>query len=162
MNGPRSAIVKWQRFWRLASPERRALLGGLALLPLMSLALRFLSFRRLQRMLSKLVPHGIPGLVARSEPAMQEAKLTARMVASASREGLVHGNCLERSLTLWWLLRRRRIPAQLRIGVRKHANQFQAHAWVELEGAVLNDSDGLHQEYAAFERDIGAVEVDVQ
>jgi hypothetical protein len=45
--------------------------------------------------------------------------------------------CLERSLTLYYLLRRAGISATLRLGVQPHP--FAAHAWVEREGVPLND-----------------------
>ncbi len=148
----------WRKFRRLTWRERRALIRSLVLLPLIALALRVLGFRRSQMTLGKLTPEREPALDGRSDSAMREAQLAARMVATASRDGLVHGNCLEQSLTLWWLLRRRRIPAQLRIGIRKQANKFQAHAWVELAGAVLNDRQDVHREYTAFAGDIAALE----
>jgi hypothetical protein len=48
------------------------------------------------------------------------------------------------SLVLWWLLRRQGFDGDLRIGVRKHAGQLQAHAWVEHRGQALNDAgDGF-------------------
>ena len=46
-------------------------------------------------------------------------------------------DCLPRSLTIYLLLRRRNIPATLRIGVKRYP--FGAHAWVECEGRVLDD-----------------------
>ena len=166
-SGPRKTVTEdgrtrvtesWRKFCRLTWQERRALIHSLALLPLIALALRVLGFRRLRMILGKLTPSSDPPLDGRWEPGSDEVRLDVRMVAAASREGLVRGNCLEQSLTLWWLLRRRRIPAQLRIGIRKQANKFQAHAWVELAGAVLNDRHDVHREYTAFARDIGALE----
>ena len=40
-------------------------------------------------------------------------------------------NCLERSIALRQLLLRHGIAAELRIGVRKHGDQLEGHAWVE-------------------------------
>jgi hypothetical protein len=48
--------------------------------------------------------------------------------------------CLRHSLVFCRLRRRRREPAQLRIGVQKSGGIFAAHAWVEDdEGNVLTD-----------------------
>lgn len=157
-----SAVDKWRRFRRLNGQEHGTLLRSLAVLPLLALALRLLGFRRLQMTLARLTPDRESMLDGHSDSAMHEGQLAARMVETASRDGLVHGNCLEQSLTLWWLLRRRHIPAQLRIGVQKQADEFQAHAWVELGGTVLNDRHDVHQEYRAFARDIGTLGVDVR
>jgi len=45
--------------------------------------------------------------------------------------------CLERSLTLWYVLRSRGIPVELRLGVQTFP--FAAHAWVSYQGNPLND-----------------------
>ncbi len=45
--------------------------------------------------------------------------------------------CLEQSLALYLLLRRRGVPAELRLGVQ--AYPFYAHAWVELDGEPVNE-----------------------
>lgn len=58
--------------------------------------------------------------------------------------------CLQRSATAVCLLRLRGVKALLTIGVRKFP--FQAHAWVEVEGRVVNDSPGVQQEYTVLER----------
>jgi len=76
------------------------------------------------------------------------------MVNIAAREGVYRPNCLGQSLVLWWLLRQEGIASELRIGVRKQARRFQAHAWVERSGVVLNDSDEVHKHYAPFDRSI--------
>jgi hypothetical protein len=45
--------------------------------------------------------------------------------------------CLERSLTLWYVLRSRGVPVELCLGVQKFP--FAAHAWVAHRGDPLND-----------------------
>ena len=57
------------------------------------------------------------------------------MEDAAARNLFFHTNCLEQSLVLWWLLRRRGIAADLRIGARKDSDRFEAHAWVEFDSA---------------------------
>lgn len=47
--------------------------------------------------------------------------------------------CLEQSLTLYLLLRLRGIDARYRQGVKPHP--FEAHAWIEYHGEVINDVD---------------------
>ncbi len=113
--------------------ERRALAEALVLLPAAHLALRL---TRLEMLLARLARRS-PTL--RIPPDAALARSLARMVNAAARYGPYRAPCLERSLALWWLLRRRGIAADLRIGVRKAAGEFEAHAWVELEGAVIND-----------------------
>ncbi len=45
--------------------------------------------------------------------------------------------CLERSLVLYWCLRRRGIAAHYRMGVQSYP--FLAHAWIEYRGRPIND-----------------------
>jgi len=78
------------------------------------------------------------------------ASHTAMGLDLAARHLFFRTNCLERSLTLQWLLRRRGIATDLRIGARKESEHFEAHAWIELEGVVLNDPDEAHLHFAPF------------
>ena len=69
----------------------------------------------------------------------------------AVRYSPLAANCLPRSLTLWWLMRRRSIPGELRIGVRQEAGQLEAHAWVELDGLAIDDDDNdIHHRFDPF------------
>ena len=61
------------------------------------------------------------------------------------------GRCLQRSLVLIWLLRRRGIAGQMRIGVLKGADQMAAHAWVEVAGEPVNDTPGHCAAFVVFE-----------
>ena len=56
-------------------------------------------------------------------------------------------DCLPRSLAIYVLLRRRGVPATLRIGVKRFP--FAAHAWVECLGEIIDDSteDWRHEPY---------------
>ena len=62
-------------------------------------------------------------------------------------------------MTLWWLLRSAGIDGELHIGARKKDAKFEAHAWVELKGTVLNDSPDIHEHYTRFDAPV-AVELD--
>jgi hypothetical protein len=70
---------------------------------------------------------------------LRRARRYARHLDRASRHHLVRARCLHRSLVLHRWLRRQGLPSQLRIGVSKSAGAFAAHAWVEMDGLVVND-----------------------
>jgi hypothetical protein len=78
------------------------------------------------------------------------AQRLGRLVNIASRHGPYSATCLRQSLALWWLLRRRGVTAELRIGVGKEEEQILAHAWVELHGNPINDSASVAEQYAAY------------
>ncbi len=46
------------------------------------------------------------------------------------------------------------IACDLRIGVSNDGGEFEAHAWVEYEGVVINDSAGSIGRFAAFDGDL--------
>lgn len=140
----------WMRFCNLSGRERRDFFLGLLFLPLVVAWLRVSTFRSVQQVLEKW--HGDAALTNQRDDtgALAESQSASRMLDAASRRGLVRGNCLSRSIALWWLLRRRGIPAQLRIGARKIGNQLEAHAWIEVAGHAINDSDDVQTRYARF------------
>ena len=72
------------------------------------------------------------------------------LVNSAARYAPGPVTCLTRSLLLRWLLRRRGIASDLRIGVQLVQGRLDAHAWVEYEGVPINDAPDVAQRFAAF------------
>jgi hypothetical protein len=76
---------------------------------------------------------------------------TTRMVQLAARYCQPWANCLKKSLVLWGLLRRQGIESELRIGVQKEAGNFAAHAWVEYDGFVLNDTQDVRDRFSMFD-----------
>jgi hypothetical protein len=143
----------------LSWSERWLLIQALVLLPITGLATRRIGFRRWQATLASWTPvtERQPGEVLESR--RRQAKRTARLVGAAARHGLFRANCLQRSVCLWWLLRRQRIDGDLLIGTRKSAGQFEAHAWVELAGVALGETDETLQSYVAFAQSIVPVAV---
>ena len=78
------------------------------------------------------------------------ASVIERMVFSAARYGIVPGNCLSRSLTLCYLLKREGYNASLRLGGRRLGESFEAHAWVELEERAFDAPDDLRTFFTPF------------
>ncbi len=58
--------------------------------------------------------------------------------------------CLQRSAATACLLKKYGVPAQMVIGTQKMP--FKAHAWVELEGRVVNDKLYTPEIYAVLDR----------
>lgn len=142
----------WEKLRRFSGLDRTAqglFLRALVTLPLVALRLKMGGFQNAQAALQRTFSTSIP------EPGADVVKtrtaLTAHMVNAADRHGFVHPSCLAKSLTLWCLLGRQGIASHLRIGIRKHDNQFEAHAWVERDGAALNEPEEHHHHYAAFD-----------
>ncbi|HXJ87556.1 MAG TPA: lasso peptide biosynthesis B2 protein [Candidatus Binatia bacterium] len=58
--------------------------------------------------------------------------------------------CLQRSAATACLLKQCGVPAQMVIGAQQMP--FKAHAWVEVEGRVVNDKPYVRDMYAVLER----------
>jgi hypothetical protein len=121
------------------------------LLPVISWSLRIRGFRATQAALQSLsIPSKTKKPVGEQALDGERVLMAVRMVNAAARYGL-GATCLEKSLALWWLLRREGIVSRVRIGARKAAGKFEAHAWVERDGAALNESGDEHRHYATFD-----------
>jgi hypothetical protein len=141
------------RRFRTLEPRARGLfLRAAVLLPFISLSLRLRGFRATQSSLQKRLPRALTAISDQSSRTQAESTaLTARMVRSAAHRTWGSPACLEQSLALWWLLGRQGIASSVRIGTRKTDQKFEAHAWVECDGAALNEAVEPHQHYAAFD-----------
>ena len=146
-----------RRFSALDGDARWMFVRAVVLLPLISLSLRIRGFRFTQGALQKLAAGTKRPRVHRSScrgcssSRRPQSQLAARMVRAAARRSLIKTGCLEESLALWFLLRREGIAADLRIGARKIAGNFDAHAWVECDGEALNQVEEVHRHYAVFD-----------
>jgi Transglutaminase-like superfamily len=135
----KAALETWRRFQNLSACSRTLVLEAAVALLLTRAGLRLVGFRLWKSALDwSLGGHKrracVPGLAA-----LDAARAVARLEQAAARHILVDTNCLERSLVLWWLLERRGICARLRLGARTDQGHFEAHAWVEACGVVLED-----------------------
>ena len=58
--------------------------------------------------------------------------------------------CLQRSVVATWLLRRQGIAAEMVIGCRPLP--FESHAWVEVDGRVVNDRPQYQRAFTVLDR----------
>lgn len=148
----------WRRFWRMSSYARGMVLESACGLVATRASLRVAGFRRWKAAIEWLTP-GIPnGSAPVGQPEIEFARAFARWQAAAARHLPIATNCLDRSLTLWWLLRRRGIAADLRIGGRKENGLFEAHAWIELGEVVLDDPASDRRDFARFQNRMTTME----
>ena len=132
------------QFRNLTAMQKRTLLSAWLWLPLFWLGLRALGLSRFQACLLKTPARSAPPLALPVIQALGEA------TNIAARHSLFPATCLTRSLLLEWLLRRLNVISELRIGVRLTQGMLDAHAWVECEGAPVNDQPDVSAQYASF------------
>jgi hypothetical protein len=123
-------------------------LRAAVLLPLLSLSLHLRGFRSTQGFLQKSL--GATTGVLTLEAINERVAMTSQMVLAAARNSPIRSTCLERALSLWWLLSRQGISTQFRIGVKKDGEAFGAHAWVERDGKAIGEPEASHLHYVAF------------
>ena len=108
----------------------------------------FETLRRLMPVRWLLPRRPAPGAPA-PETTRERLKRLAWLVDVAANRQPWRVRCLTRSLALGRMLRRRGVPAEVRIGVRR-GEELQAHAWVEWQGEVLHDPDQQTESYAVL------------
>jgi hypothetical protein len=133
--------------------ERFLVARSMVALPCLALALRRWGLGPVRAALARRMPSG------EQESSVDERTASGRLawcVHAAAAYGPWRANCLQRSVLLWWYLGRRGMDGDLRIGVRRLAEGegLAFHAWVELDGTVLNDHADVRQRYATFEGSI--------
>jgi len=140
---------KLDRWAALSRDERRLLVGLTVMLPAIGVALRLAGVRQTCRMLLG-AGSGTAAEVPLAVEAVHTAKALARLVDIAARHGPYRATCLRRSLALCWLLRRRGLPARLRIGVGLAEGPMSAHAWVDLCGVPIDAHASVSDFYSPF------------
>lgn len=137
------------RAFHLNSADRATLVRAYAYLTFVDLAQRVLGFERLMTRLR--FPADVPVQhTEHTHPHLTRAQGYARWLDVASRHHIVNAQCLHRSLALAFWLSRDEIDNFVRIGVRKNGAELQAHAWVEVDGHVVNDEPAVVATFAVL------------
>lgn len=113
------------------------------------LGVRLIGLARVRRVLRRLPPGDAPP-AADIALIVEHTRLRMRLVKIRLPWC---GNCLSRSLAIWFLLRRQRIDSALRIGAMMKDSGLEAHAWVEFDGKPVNAGPKMLQRYITFDED---------
>ena len=134
-----------RKFLHLSSRDQLFLVKTAGLVGLIRLGLWVLPFQTLGRLLTKLSP---------ATPAPPSNPVAANRIGWAvdiTSRYIPDATCLTQALAAQFLLKRRGVAAELRIGVAKSATgQFEAHAWVESDGQVVIGGVESPHRFAAF------------
>ena len=134
------------RFRALSAAQQRTLLAAWWWLPLFWLSLRVLGLSRFREWLQRTAASPAGGILT-----IPDIQAVGESVNIAARHTPFPATCLTRSLLLNWMLQRRGVRSDLRIGVRLAGGTLYAHAWVECDGVPVNDRADIASEFAAFE-----------
>ena len=144
-------MTSLNKIGQLSRRERRLLLQSVLLLPLIHVALLVLGYSRLRGAMERLLPLKSIDISSSEMENRKRAHDIARIVSIAAGHGLYKATCLRRSLLVWWFLRGQGIQSRICFGVRKMDRQLEAHAWVEHQGVVVNDSERVREAFQTLE-----------
>ncbi len=137
--------------------ERGIFYRALILLPIVALRVQFMSTQSTFVWLRKKLPKNTKNTLQDDESLLQARRITFLMFR-ALKYSPIKGKCLSQSLVLWHLLEKQGIESQLRIGFNKDdvlgildKDNFNSHAWVEVQGVVLNDSPDVYERFVVFD-----------
>ena len=140
-------MSRFKKFLALSGADKITFVVAVCGLPGVYLNLRRFGFKnylaRLQHIPLAEIP---PDIETSSVPAQ-----ISYLVNAAARLLFRREACLERSILLWSLLRRRGIESELKIGVANEDSSMRAHAWVEIDGAPINEQPQLREQFTAFD-----------
>ena len=136
-------MLALRKLLQLPSREAWLLVQAAVLLPIVHLALHFISVSSLKDFAS--------GAIHDPRSTQLRPQATARLVRVAARRGLYRSKCLDQSLVLLWLLRQQGIDARIVFGARKEDGHLQAHAWVEVDGVTIGEDDGVNHRFTPLE-----------
>jgi hypothetical protein len=136
-------VGHWRKFRSLGARQQRVVAAALVLLPVFRLGVHLLGLQRWRAFTLRTA--GRP-----SHMSADDARALGALVNAVARHSPLPAACLTRSLVAEWLLRRRGIDAQLRIGVQRNSAGIAAHAWVECDGVPVNDRPDIAESFLPF------------
>jgi hypothetical protein len=147
---PPDALSKVESLRALSWANRGLLIEAAFAIPAMHVLVRVFGVGPVHDALGKVTSARVSGQVDRGAGASTRVREVARIVAMAARYAAGDHTCLHRSMALWWMLRRRGFDGRLMMGVRKGDAAFEAHAWVNHAGVVLNDDPAVADRYESL------------
>ena len=136
-----------KKFQALSKTEKKTFIYAFFTLPIIRLRLRIWGAEKSLARLRRLpVTPRQGGCDTSIDPVR-----TSRLINRAARIVFRRESCLERSIMLWHVLRRKGIKSDIKIGVSTGRPGLQAHAWVEIDGKAINEIPHVKKKFAAFD-----------
>lgn len=135
----------WQKLRSLRLSDWLVVGQSAVLLPVLRIALLR---SRVDRVQARLLAWSA-GVAPEGASHRDAARAVTRMVDAVGKRLPFDVNCLHRTLGAWFLLRRRGIGSTIRFGV-KPQKPPTFHAWIEIDGVVINDRPDVASIYLPF------------
>ena len=125
-------------FWRLPPATRRMALEAAVLLALSRALVRYVPLRHWRSCLDTSAPPGRCATAAGSSGTESGSRAVGWVVRRVARRLPFDARCLPQAVAAQWMLRRRRIPSQLRLGARDGTGpDMEMHAWLLVDGEAV-------------------------
>lgn len=140
MSSVRRFVIRRIRFLKvmLTGPEREYVREALVISLLIPVGFRTVGVPRTQHLLRSWISRSREKELSSAQAALSIVRVH-RAQATVHRNMGARGTCLSRSLALWAMLLRRKVSVELRVGFRRQDGKIQGHAWVEYQGAPINE-----------------------
>ena len=143
-----SAACRWSRLTRL---ERQITLEALVVVGAVSALVSTFPSSFTSMAIRRVIVRATPSTPQTSAyTTMQGIELIRSAITRASLR-IPKASCLVQALSGWWMLKRRKIPSQLRIGVEKGANGFSAHAWLCVGDTIVIGGEDAAARFVTLE-----------
>ena len=136
---------------RLSRDERWFAIKSLLLLQFVSIGVRLFGFSRVKHWFEQDAVRKSPAVQPLDQSLDTAVHLGALVRLANHRIEALNVTCVPESLSVWWLLQRRGIPAQLQFGLRKNAGQLDGHAWVTVGDRVVRGDPLLPQDFTPID-----------
>lgn len=125
--------------------DRVTVMAVLLLTPFVRLSLRRGGFAATRRRLDRIRRR------RDMSSSLQRTARTARLAGAVMRRIRLQPTCLERSLIVWWAIGGNEV-CSIRLGVAPPDGErpLSFHAWVEVQGTVVNDRADIAEAYWPF------------
>jgi hypothetical protein len=134
------------KFIGLSNSEKALIFRAMFWVLLYRMGLWILPFRRAENWMIRSEVPAVSTVMNKDESIVGD---TVRSVRLCSRY-VPHATCLTQALAARSLLSRQGQPAVLKIGVAKSDGNFEAHAWLEVDGRIVLGKRPFHSRYAVL------------
>ena len=110
------------------------------------LIFRLFGYKKVRNLTDKIISSKKNGEI----PSENFIKNESKIVCYSAENSIFSATCLEKSLFSYFILGLYGINCDLKIGVNNAAQEFSAHAWIEHNGQVLNDTPEVIKKISPF------------
>jgi hypothetical protein len=124
------------KYLQLSPRDRWLLIYYVIMLIVVDLGLRFFGF---QKMTSILSTQASKKMIQQQQTVeeVEEVRHTASLVEIVANRGFFRATCLRQALLVYYLLLKKGIKTELRIGISNKTKSFKSHAWIKYKDEVI-------------------------